>query len=385
MTHKHEHYTQNINLELWKEGMELLEGDPIEAIKALEMRINEYPKDSSLWYFMGQAYEMIGERIKSLEYYDKAVELEPQNYPAWRQKGLIQISNGNLHESIECFNKVIELREDAEAWYFKGLILNHLKEYKESLNCLSEALEVEYNSIQDWHYDAWYLKGLTLFRLAEYEQAITCSNEAVEINPNLEDAWRIKGKSLLELGKVDESHKCFDAINKIKDSKLEFEETIRKQISTLNSEINLLTKDRIKKFSEAGELAYSECIENAPELAPDAKNKLDDILAIDTLINKTNQEMEKAKSGKKKTGFLGKLGDTVSSVAKQGKSKVELYNLERKKKSAITDFGEVLWESHKSGDDTLQELSDIWQTIDDIEQQIHKNEEEIDNLNELLR
>ena len=163
------------------------------------------------------------------------------------------------------------------------------------------------------------------------------------------------------------------------------EETIMKQISTFNSEINHLVKDRVEKFSEAGELAYSDCIENTPKLAPDAQTELDNILAIDTLISKTNQEMEKAKGGKKKTGFLGKLGDTVSSVAKQGKLKVELYNLERKKKSAITDFGEALWESHKSGDDTLQELSDIWQAIDDVEQQIHKNEEEIDNLNELLR
>lgn len=384
-------YLQKVNLELFKEGLDLLEGNPTEAINVLETRIDEYPNESILWYFIGQAYAKIGDDIKSLEYYDRAIELEPQNFLAWKRKGIQLISDKPL-EAIKCFDKSIELHEDAKLWSYKGIILANLGEQKEAVHCLSEALEVEYEFIQDWHYDAWYQKGVSLYKLADYEEAITCFNEAIEIDPNMEDAWTGKGKSLLKLGKTDESEKCLDVINKIRDSKPELneeggtnEETIRKQISTLNSEINRRTKERSKKFSKAGELAYLECIENAPELSPDAKNKLDDILAIDTLISKTNQEMEKAKGGQKRSGFLGKLGDAVTSTAKQGKLKVELYNLERKKNNAITDFGEALWQSHKSGDDTLPELSDVWHAINDIEQQIHKNEEEIDNLNELLR
>jgi len=159
---------------------------------------------------------------------------------------------------------------------------------------------------------------------------------------------------------------------------------LKSQLNNLNSKNKTLVKERSEKFNETGEIAYSECIENAPELAPDTQTRLDDILAIDTLISKTNQEMEKAKSGTKKSGFFAKLGDAVSSTAKQGKMKVELYNFERKKNSAITDFGEALYEAYKIGDDTFQELSDIWQAIGDIEQQIHKNEDEIDNLKELL-
>ena len=384
-------YLQKVNLELFEEGMNLLEGDLADAIDVLKKRIDENPNESILWYCMGKAYAKIGDDLKSLEYYDRAIELEPINFLAWKEKGLL-LSNKNPHEAIKCFDKSIELHEDANFWYFKGIILANLGEHKEAVYCLSEALEVEYEFIQDWHYVAWYQKGVSLYKLAEYEEAITCFNKAIEIDPNTEDAWVGKGKSLLKLGKTDESERCLDVINKIKDSKPELneecgtnEETIRKQIFPLNSEINRLTKDRIKKFSEAGELAYSECIENAPELSPDAKNKLDDILAIDTLISRTNQEMEKAKGGQKKSGFFGKLGDAVTSTAKQGKLKVELYNLERKKNSAITDFGEALWGSYKSGDDTFQELSDVWHAISDIEQQIHKNEEEIDNLNELLK
>ncbi|RZN35122.1 MAG: tetratricopeptide repeat protein [Methanosarcinales archaeon] len=351
-----EDYLARVNLELFEEGMDFLEGDPIEAINVFEKRIDEYPSESILWYFMGKAYAKIGDDIKSLEYYDKAIELEPQNFLAWKEKGLL-LSNKNPHEAIKCFDKSIELYGDAQFWFYKGLVLaSYLGEHEDAIHCLSKALETEYEFIQEWHYAAWYQRGVSLYELDEYEEAIVCFDKAIEIDPNMEEAWTGKGKSLLKRGKTDESDECLYFINKIRESKPESheeggtnEETIRKRISTINSEINRLAKERSEKFGDAGELAYSECIENAPELAPDAQTELDDILAIDTLISKTNQEMEKAKGGEKKTGFLAKLGDKVSSVAKQGKLKVELYNLERKKNSAITDFGEALWESHNSG------------------------------------
>ena len=84
----------------------------------------------------------------------------------------------------------------------------------------------------------------------------------------------------------------------------------------------------------------------------------------------------------KKSGFLAKLSDTIVSTAKHGKSKLDVYNLEQKKDRIITEFGSVLYNSHKKGDKTLEELSSIWQDINDIEQQISKNEGEIANLRE---
>jgi seryl-tRNA synthetase len=78
------------------------------------------------------------------------------------------------------------------------------------------------------------------------------------------------------------------------------------------------------------------------------------------------------------------LEDSITSTAKSGKLKFDVHNLERKKDGVITEFGRVLYNSHKNGDNTLEELSSIWQNIDDMEQQISKNEEEIAKLRKYL-
>lgn len=288
---------------------------------------------SLLWMHMAKSGEVSQQLIKnSLYYYTKASELNPEDMDCQLNIALKNEMLGNHDEAIslleESHRKALDNSEVSGklAAFYIGAAkrLNEEKKYYEAYNFLLKA-----NNIED-------------------------------IYPGTrEDIDQMLG---------DENLK----------SKL------KSQLNNLNSINKTLAKERSEKFNEAGEIAYSECKENAPELAPDTQTKLDDILAIDTFISKTNQEMEKAKSGKKKSGFLAKLGDAVSSTAKQGKLKAELYNFKRKKNSAITDFGEALYESYKIGDDTLQELSDIWQAIGDIEQQIHKNEDEIDNLKELL-
>jgi tetratricopeptide (TPR) repeat protein len=323
-------------------------------------------------------------REKSIEYFKKSAEIKP-SFEIYKHIGL----------AYQFF--WIDMADMPEGGEIDGEIRQDLT--RKSIYYYTKASELNPEDIEC----KWKISALN-DQLGNHEDALLLMEELYQKDPDndevpgrLADFYVDAAKRLNNEGKYYEAYnflikaKSIEGIYPGTRDELDqllgdenLKSKLKSQLNNLNSKIKTLAKERSEKFSEAGEMAYSECIGDTPELAPDAKTELDDILAIDTLISKTNQEMEKAKGGKKKTGFLAKLGDTVSSVAKQGKLKVELYNLERKKKSAITDFGEALWESHKSGDDTLQELSDIWHAIEDMEQQIHENEEEIDNLNELL-
>lgn len=159
---------------------------------------------------------------------------------------------------------------------------------------------------------------------------------------------------------------------------------LRIQINDLKKKNIILKKDIAKKFSEVGDVAYSECTTNSHELKEDAKIKLDEILAIDTLINKSKQDTVNIKNRKQKSSFLSKLGDAISSNTKLGKLKIEIYNLEKNKNSAITDFGDTLFICHKKGEDTLSCLSDLWSEIEDIDNIISKNEEDASNIHKIL-
>ncbi|RZB29482.1 MAG: hypothetical protein AEth_01117 [Candidatus Argoarchaeum ethanivorans] len=324
-------------------------------------------------------------REKSIEYFKKSAEIKPtfETYEHigsayllfWMDMGSApeggeidgEIRQDLIRKSIYYSTKASELNpEDIECQLRIALNNNILRNYDEAISLLEELYQKDpdnhevYGRLADFYVDA----AKRLNEENNYYEAYEYLTKAKSIE-DIYSSTREELDQMLE----DENLK----------SKL------KNQLNNLNSKIKTLTKERSEKFSESGEMAYSECIKDNPQLAPDAKTKLDEILAIDNLMSKTNQEMEKTKARKKKSGFLAKIGDAVSSTAKQGKLKVELYNLERKKKSAFTDFGEALWTSHKNGDDALQELSDIWQAIEKIEQQINKNEEEIENLNKYIK
>lgn len=78
---------------------------------------------------------------KKAIYYSKALYLNPKSAPAWGLKGSALMDLGRYDEAVGCFDKVLEIRSDANGWYNKGLCLYYLKRYKESIECFNKTLE----------------------------------------------------------------------------------------------------------------------------------------------------------------------------------------------------------------------------------------------------
>lgn len=218
----------------------------------------------------------------------------------------------------------------------------------------------------------WALGAIGDESSREHLEYIASRGEGKELRA-AQDALELFGK-----GSFEEIHLRKEEFNE--DEKKE----ITRKINKLKSEIKHLDKDHNEKFSAAGQIAYSEYVKNKPSQPPTVTAKWDKIQDIDTLIAKNKQDLNELAQREKKSGFLAKLSDTIVSTAKHGKLKLDVHNLERKKDHIITEFGSVLYDSHKRGDNTLEVLSSIWQNIDDIELQISKNEGEIAKLQKYL-
>ena len=54
------------------------------------------------------------------------------------------------------------------------------------------------------------IKVISLNNIGKYEESIKCYDEAIKLNPKNENAWNNKGYSLNNIGKYEESIKCFD-------------------------------------------------------------------------------------------------------------------------------------------------------------------------------
>lgn len=143
-------------------------------------------------------------------YLSKIAELDPENYKVhynigliYRYAYLILERNKNseaikaLKRTLVFYNKAIETNPNyPEAWYDKGLSLYDLKQYRESLKCLDKAVNLDYNYSM-----AWYRKGLAYNQLKEYSKAL----EDFDIALNVKEKDRGENRT-----KAEEQNVCLN-------------------------------------------------------------------------------------------------------------------------------------------------------------------------------
>ncbi|MBU7047058.1 MAG: tetratricopeptide repeat protein, partial [Theionarchaea archaeon] len=88
---------------------------------------------------------------------------------------------GKHEEALACYEKALEIDDDAADWFNKGAALGHLHRYEDAVTSFNECIKREPK-----HAEAWYNKGVALEYLKKYEEAAKCFDEASRINPALQ-------------------------------------------------------------------------------------------------------------------------------------------------------------------------------------------------------
>ena len=125
---------------------------------------------------------------------------------------------GQYEKADQIYEKIIRLnltgegadRHLANAWRGRGNALAELGEYNESLQAFNRAIEL--NSEMAPY--AWTGKGDALLASGRYDEAIIAYDRALELYPELADAGiaqKGKGDSLTKLGKREEALAAYDA------------------------------------------------------------------------------------------------------------------------------------------------------------------------------
>lgn len=304
----------------------------------------------------------------------------PRDYNKLISKGIDARLDNKLEIAADYFKQAIDLYPDEAAPYIQlADAYWRLDHDEEALKLLDKAESLilskkskfplnKYNGLDELH----RIRG-GFYVLKNPSKFIIESKTALKINPDNYDAIK--------------DFKIFtQKLNDYPDLKQAARDKIKNDIREMESEINNLNNECSKKFKEAGNIAYTKYQKSESKYInmPEIKNKLDAVVAIDLLINKANQEIEASKSREKKSGFFAKMGDAVTSTAKIGKLKIDLYNFGKKKDSATTEFGEQLYASNKTGTLALEELSSTWQRVDELKKQIDVKKEELSYLREFV-
>lgn len=97
-----------------KRGLGDLEGAHADLLLALELS----PGEPDYLHALGMvAYER-DDFPAALQWYDKALEADPNHGAAWNDKGIIAFREGRYPEARRCFEKAVSLEPDSyDAWF----------------------------------------------------------------------------------------------------------------------------------------------------------------------------------------------------------------------------------------------------------------------------
>jgi len=169
-------------------------GDTAKAIQNFQIAVD---KDQNYY----DAYIQLGilfaaqKNPLAINYYDNALNINPQSTEAWYNKGMFYQNNEMYNEAMETYNSIIEIDPNFKYAYFNlGFInLQYLNVIDVARNFFTQAIECDPN-----YAEAYFNRGLCFERVGDIMNAKKDYQKALDLKTNYQKA--IEG-----LNRVDEA------------------------------------------------------------------------------------------------------------------------------------------------------------------------------------
>ena len=126
---------------------------------------------------------------EALDYFNRVLELDPDNALALYNKGYCYYSMKQYDRAVPEFDKAIEINpRDSISYLYKGLIKYYKQDYPGSIELYNKALE-----IYPRYPMALYNRGISKGQLKDYAGAIEDFTNAIKYNPDFTDAMYNRG------------------------------------------------------------------------------------------------------------------------------------------------------------------------------------------------
>jgi len=166
----------------------------------------ENAPDPEAWFNRGvQFYEQEAYQ-QAIQYWDRAIAIEPSYYQAWSNRGLALKNLGAWAEALESYEKALEIEPNySKAWYNQGIALDVLRRYDDAISSFDRVLAQDGDDFR-----AWYYRGNTLQQCQRYEEAIASYDEALARQSDLEKAWYERGNAYRQLQNPESAIASYD-------------------------------------------------------------------------------------------------------------------------------------------------------------------------------
>jgi len=170
--------------------------------QAEDTKTNDQSNDDSAaltaddWYAKAFAYVASSQYSESINAFNKGIELDPRNAGAYGNRGVSYTRIGNYQKAIEDFNKAIEINP-MFAWAYggRGFAYANISNNKQAIVDYTKALE-----INPMLADVYDHRGTAYGEDGNHKQAIKDFNEAIKIDPKYARAYFNRGMAFGQLG-----------------------------------------------------------------------------------------------------------------------------------------------------------------------------------------
>jgi tetratricopeptide (TPR) repeat protein len=96
-------------------------------------------------YFLRRAMdaETRNNPVQVIEFFDRAIKMDPGYAMAWNEKGNYLDRIGKLDEALSCYDTALKIEpEDAEIWFNKGLTLKKVGREEDAVSCINRGIKL---------------------------------------------------------------------------------------------------------------------------------------------------------------------------------------------------------------------------------------------------
>ena len=168
--------------------------------KAIELNST----DLDYYFARANVYEEIDEHNKTIENYLKVLELDPNNYAAFNNVGLIyNYEIKDFDKSLEYYTKSIELSpNDPLAYQNRGqLYSENLKDNDKALLDYNKVVELAPEDSESYYYRGEFYRN----HLQDHDKALLDYNKAIELNPEDPKLFFANGFLYAEINKQNKA------------------------------------------------------------------------------------------------------------------------------------------------------------------------------------
>lgn len=255
---------------------------------------------------------------KDIAVCDKALELEPTNAQAFRDRGYFLCRLGQYEKAIDDFNEVVKLVPTSpDGYYWRGMANIELKRFKDALIDFVTSLNFDPARAES-HYGA----ALSLMGLGKYDEALETIDQAIALT-NHPFFAKVRGQIYEAMGDFNKA--LPDLMIGRKAASLE-PWVVTKSQAALEADIadNEAKFEKLKNSSDKPHAAFAAAtLADSIEALRKLKNKEQKMLEVEDLYKRTvearRQSLDLAQSGKSDDStlliFRAELAESIAQLA----------------------------------------------------------------------